>query len=380
MLEMFSRWLAPIREQIPQDITEEESAVLSDAILQEALTRFNGFLKGVQTYQAHPAVREVADDVEVICELGTTRLLDYAPALTGPVVFVIPSLVNRFDILDVDPDHSFLRYLVEQGLRPLVIDWDEIGEEEKNFTLSDYMTKRVFPMIEVAKEKAAGQSCHVLGYCMGGLLSLALALRYEKDLSSLTLMASPWDFAVEGVAGVPSHKTWGGELFAKQAAAWEPYLDQMGSMPPSFLQAIFTTYQPLQILQKYMGFASMDTETTRMRRFVLTEDWLNNGVSLAWPVAKECLHSWFIQNQTGENKWEVAGQKVDPSQLSLPTYLLVPKRDHIVPSANAMAIKEHLKNTTVHQPDMGHIGVMAGDRAAQEVWAPMVDWLKRHSA
>lgn len=377
---MFSRWLAPIKEQIPQDITEEEAAALSDAILQEALTRFNAFLKGVQTYQAHPAKREVADDVEVIYELGTTRLLDYAPSSAGAVVFVIPSLVNRFDILDVDQNHSFLRYLVSQGLRPLVVDWDEPGEEEKKFTLSDYMEKRIFPMFERAKNVSAGQSCYLLGYCMGGVLSLALALRYEKDLSSLTLMASPWDFAVEGVAGVPSYHSWGGQLFAKQALMWEPYLDQMGTMPPSFLQAIFTTYQPLQILQKYMGFASMDSSSLRMKRFVLTEDWLNNGVALAWPVAKECLHDWFIENQTGEGVWKVAGEKVDPSQLKLPTYLLVPKRDHIVPPANAMALEKIIKNTTVHQPEMGHIGVMAGDRAPQKVWEPMVAWMKAQKA
>lgn len=376
---MFARWLEPIRKQIPQDITAEESAALSDAILQEALRRFNAFLTGVQVYQSHPASREVGDDVEIVWQDGTTRLLDYAPASKGAVVFVVPSLVNRFDILDVDQDHSFLRHLTSQGLRPLVVDWGELGEVEQKFSLSDYMTERLLPLLDIVKEKAGGQPCHVLGYCMGGVMALSLALMREKDIASLTLMATPWDFAVKGVAGVPSYDTWAGQMFAKQADMVLPHIDKMGFLPPSFLQSIFTTYQPLQILQKYMGFANLGEDDARTRRFVLTEDWLNSGVALSLPVAKECMNAWYKENQTGKLKWRVAGIDVDPRKLNLPTYLLIPKRDRIVPPESALPLQNLISNTTVHEPDMGHIGVMAGDAAAQKVWSPLVAWIKNQN-
>jgi len=378
---MFSSWLMPVRDKIPQDLTQEESRAFLEALWQEAGQRFHAFLSGIQAYQTNPASRVVAGDVSVVKQIGTTRLLDYAPDSKGSIVFVVPSLVNRFDILDLDQDLSFLRYLAGQGLRPLVIEWNEPGDEELKFKLSDYMGQRLEPLFHEASALAKDAPLHMLGYCMGGTLALALALEHQDKIASLTLMATPWDFAVKGVAGVPPSSTWSGQMFVKQAGLWEPYLDKIGKLPASCLQASFTAYQPLQILQKYSGFSPAATpdEEKQTRRFVLTEDWLNNGVPLAWPVAKECLHEWYVENLTERGEWKLADKKVKPENLALPVCLLIPKRDRIVPPECALALQKHLKDTFLLEPDRGHIGVMASEKAQKEVWEPLCKWIISHT-
>jgi polyhydroxyalkanoate synthase len=163
------------------------------ALAQEAILRARRFIAGIKAYWRHPARRNVPP-APVIWRSGTTSLRDYNPGQPdAPVILVIPSLINRFDILDLDKHHSFLRALAEQGFRPLVVDWDAPGEEEMTFTLTDYITRRLGPALDFASGDGI-RNVHILGYCMGGLLALALATLKPAQARTLVLMATPWDF------------------------------------------------------------------------------------------------------------------------------------------------------------------------------------------
>ena len=376
LMELFNAWLEPIRQQIPPDLDPSETAKLAQAITEEALRRFGTFLTGVRQYQNFPVMREAPSDVQVVWQAGTTRLLDYAPQSQGQVILVIPSLVNRFEILDIDPNHSFLRFLVAEGFHPLVIDWQEPGEEEKSFALADYTTKRLFPALDFAAQGAKRNTCHVLGYCMGGVMALALALLKKERVATLTLLATPWDFAAKGVGGVPAATTMMGTFFVQQARQAETYLDQVGYLPAAMLQSVFTGFQSLQVLEKFSRFGTEPLNDAEARRFVLTEDWLNNGVPLALPVAKECLGDWYEDNKTGALRWSLAGRLIDPREIAKPTYIIVPGRDRIVPPESALPLASLIKGATLHQPDIGHVGLMTGDDAPEKVWKNYALWLR----
>lgn len=375
MTQTLSAWLAPVKDKLPAGFGLAESEQFYQALTQEAFRRFDAFLSGVRSYQNFPAARESSNDVDIVWQCGTTRLLDYAPYSTGPVLFVVPSLVNRFEILDIDPAHSFLRFLVSIGVRPLVIDWQEPGDEEKTFALDDYMTKRLVPALAHAVQINKGRPCHLLGYCMGGLMALALSLMQPDRITTLTLMATPWDFAPKGVGGVPAASTMMGQMFLEQARKWEDHLEKVGHLPAELLQSVFTSFQSQQVLHKFMRFSSALPGASDMRRFVLTEDWLNDGVPLALAVMRECLHDWYEKNLTASLQWSVAGQIVDPRKVTVPVYLMVPKKDKIVPPESALPLVALIPDATLLEPDMGHIGLMTGDRAASDVWAPYAVWL-----
>jgi len=332
----------------------------------------DSFLSGLRAYQSFPEARQEDPEVQTIWEDGTTRLLDYAPGSKKPVLLVVPSLVNRFEILDIDPDRSFLRYMAAHGFRPIVVDWQAPGDEEKGFSVTDYMMKRLVPILNFVTQH--DEPCHVLGYCMGGIFALALASLRQSQVKSLSLMATPWDFGF-GVGGVPPASTPMGSFFIQQAEMWLPIAEQMGYLPAEMLQTVFTSFQPLQILQKFMRFVNTPAETTVAKRFVLTEDWLNNGVPLALPVSLECLRDWYKGNVLVGGTWRVADQIIDPRLLNMPTYVLVGGKDRIVPPESALPLASLIRGATLHQPMMGHIGLMTGDIAPQEVWDPLVAWL-----
>ena len=277
------------------------------------------------------------------------------------VVFV-PSLVNRAQVLDLMPGGSLLRFLAGQGMRPLLLDWGEPGPLERGFGLTDYVAGR----LERALAAVPGPVV-LAGYCMGGLLALAAAQRRPERVRALALLATPWDF-------------WTADAGQAQAVGallpgLEPVLAAAGTLPVDAIQAIFAGLEPFSIAAKYRAFARLDPGSDRARRFVALEDWLNDGVALAAPVARECLGSWYGANAPARGEWRVAGEAVAPGRLRLPVFLAVPSRDRIVPPASAMALAAALPGALVHRAAAGHIGMVAGSTAEAALWRPLRDWI-----
>jgi len=100
--------------------------------------RAEAYLAGLEAYCRHP-FRHRSTSQRVMRHRGSTRLLDYGCNSIGPTVLVIPSLINRYYVLDLLPERSFLRHLSSAGLRTLVIDWGTPGSEERHFGLPDYI-------------------------------------------------------------------------------------------------------------------------------------------------------------------------------------------------------------------------------------------------
>lgn len=337
-----------------------------DATLDEELRhRAALFLDGVERYRAHPYRRDLAEP-PLLWQEGTTRLLDYRPRGGAPVL-VVPSLINRAYILDLARGQSLLRYLADRGLRPLLVDWGAPGAEERHFDVATYVTRRLEPAAEIARQAAGGVAPVVLGYCMGGLLALALAARRPELASALALLATPWRFHAERaeqarLLGVLA------EPIARSNAA-------LGEVPVDVLQALFAAQDPLLVLRKFSRFAAMAQDSPAALGFVALEDWLNDGVPLAIPVARECLGGWYGEDRPGRGQWRVAGKAIRPRDVDIPALVVVPAQDRIVPPATAAALADELPQAETWTPRLGHIGMIVAHDAPSVVWDPLAAWL-----
>jgi polyhydroxyalkanoate synthase len=337
-----------------------------DAVLRVLRRQDAALLGGLAGYRRHPQRREMAEPPVVWAE-GGSRLLDYGAgsAADGPAVLVVPSLVNRADVLDLLPEASCLRHLAAHGARPLLLDWGSPGEAERGFGLTDYVTGRLERALLAAAALAGGRLV-LAGYCMGGLLALALAQRRPEQVAALALWATPWDFWAAGEAAP--------RALAALLPALEPLLEATGTLPVDAIQTLLTGLDPFAIAEKYRGFARLDPDGPRARRFVALEDWLNDGVPLAAPVARECLAGWYGANTPMRGAWRIAGEAVTPARLGLPAFLAIPARDRIVPPAAALALAPLLPRVQVHRAAAGHVGMVAGSTAEAALWAPFLAW------
>lgn len=336
------------------------ASVALEALRQDAL-----LIEGIAAYRRHPWRRRMRAP-PAVWEEGASRLLDYGGPDGAPAVLFVPSLINRAYILDLTPGHSMMRWLAQHRVRPLLLDWGWPETKERRFTLTDYVAGRLERALAAAHSRVGGPVV-LAGYCMGGTLAVAAATRRPDLISALALLAAPWDFHAAG------------RDLPVQLAGWvpalEPALAVSHALPVDLIQAMFALLDPWGVADKYRAFARLDPASERARLFVALEDWLNDGVPLAAPVARECLTGWYGANTPARGDWQIAGLAVDPAGLRMPALVVAPQRDRIVPPESAQPLSELIAGATLLTPQAGHIGMAAGPRAQTVLWEPLLEWL-----
>src|ERR1700730_4724895 len=323
------------------------------ALQREIARRMRRLADGVLAYRQHP-VHRTLDNPPAVWTEGNTRLLDYGATHRAArkrgtrAVLVVPSLINRWEVLDLTAEKSLLRAMAARGLRPYLVDWGTPNDEERRFDSTAYVARLERALGFVGKR--ARRAPAVMGYCMGGTLAVALTARRPRRVSGLALLAAPWDFHADktGHAFLLS----AGPMLAKLA-------DTAGELPVDILQTLFWSLDPWLAVKKFGRFLGMDQQGDHAREFVLLEDWLYGRAPLAGPTARECLVGWYGQNLPGTNRWVVGGRRIVPSKIRKPALVMIPSGDRIVPPLSAASLVDPecgLKNATRRDLPLGHIG------------------------
>ncbi|PCI33522.1 MAG: poly-beta-hydroxybutyrate polymerase [Alphaproteobacteria bacterium] len=372
--------LTQLAGDLQKDLQGLDLEQLQILIMHKAQSRLSDTLAGLTAYQKHPYRRHVTA-APLFHQIGTTEVRDYGTDLPpdAPVVLAIPSLVNPAYILDLKQDHSFMRFLAGQGIHPYLLDWTTPGDEEQGFGLEDYILNRLIPLIHIL-HRHHNRKIHLLGYCMGGNLSLAAAQILQKGteagaqtgaediLESLTLIATPWDFH----ASQPQHIS----TIAGNVLKLAPLTQKKKTVPMNIMQLFFFSLDPTLSQRKFRKFSRLDPESASAHHFVAIEDWANDGADLPPSVARDCLINWYQQNQPHRGCWNIAGQTIDPGRLTLPGHIILPQSDRIVPPASAKALQKKLPHFCQTTAPGGHVTMIAGLNAKTTLWHKIASYLK----
>jgi poly(3-hydroxyalkanoate) synthetase len=151
-------------------------------------------------------------------------------------------------------------------------------------------------------------------------------------------------------------------------------MQSTGTLPIDALQVLFNLRDPHAVGDKYRDFGASDQSAERAAHFVAFEDWLNDGVPLAAPIARQTLGTWFSQNVTMKGEWQVAGETILPTNIKVPTLAALALRDRIVPFASGMPLAARLPSCVLLKPDAGHVGMIAGSQAEKQLWGKLSKW------
>ena len=355
------RLLAELCEKNPT-----EPAAFIDATAREATQRMEDFVRGVRAYQAHPFRRSVAPPPPV-WRRGVATLRDYGGPDEGAPVLYVPSLINRAYILDLAEDRSLMRASAALGLRSFLLDWGDPGPAERQFTMTDYIEGVLIPALEEVKTRT-GRTPHLVGYCMGGTLAVVPAVLRPDLVASLVLLAAPWDFH----SGTEASRV----LLGLSRTMVELMLETEHVLSIDVLNALFASLDPTLVGRKFRRFAGLDPASAAAERFVELEDWLNDGVPLAGPVAHEALFSWYGENTPALRRWQVSGEVIDPARVRCKTLAFIPSQDRVVPPDSAQALVAAIPGAAAVGVELGHIGMMAAANAPGAVYKPLLHWLK----
>ncbi len=268
----------------------------------------------------------------VVFENELFQLIEYKPT-TAKVYerpyLVVPPCINKFYILDLQPENSLIGYLVSQGHRTFVVSWRNPDESLKDTTWDDYIGDGAIKAIEVVREIANAKQINALGFCVGGtILGTALAVlaaRDEKPLASATLLTTFLDFSDTGVL----------DLFIDEAFVKyrEMQLGKGGILKGQELASTFSFLRPNDLVWNYVVGNYLKGETPPPFDLLY---WNSDSTNLPGPMFTWYLRNTYLENNLAKpGKCTVCGEKVDLRKVDIPVYIYGSREDHIVPIGGA---------------------------------------------
>jgi polyhydroxyalkanoate synthase len=260
------------------------------------------------------------------------ELIQYAP--TTPTVFrrpllIVPPCINKYYILDLTAENSFVRYAVAQGHTVFMISWRNIPAELGNLTWDDYLERGALAAIDVVRQIASSKTINALGFCVGGtLLACALAVlaaRRTPRVASATLLTTMLDFADPGDIGV--------YISSDSLAARERVLAAGARVRGSELANAFASLRPNELVWNYVVGNYLKGQTPAAFDLLY---WNSDSANLPGPMYLSYLRDMYLDNRLREPRaLTMRGQAIDLRQVSMPTYVLATHDDHIVPWRSA---------------------------------------------
>ncbi|MPW21892.1 class I poly(R)-hydroxyalkanoic acid synthase [Paraburkholderia sp. CNPSo 3157] len=339
----------------------------------------------------------------VVYENDLFQLIQYAP-LTPTVaqrpLLIVPPCINKFYILDLQPENSFVRFACEQGLTVFLVSWRNPQQDMAQTEWDAYLEQGVMKAIEIARTISRADKVNALGWCVGGtMLSSALAVMRangDESVASVTLLTALLDFSEPGDLGV--------FIDEMGVSMREQTIGRGGLYPGRELGFVFQTLRANDLIWPYVVNNYLKGKTPAAFDLLY---WNADTTNLPGP-----MYSWYLRNMYLENNLRVPGKltmcgtPVDLGRIDMPSYLLATEEDHIVPWKSAYCSTQLLGGETEFVLGAsGHIaGVInpasknkrsywtndaAGSNADEWLasaakqpgswWNHWIEWVKRHA-
>ncbi len=273
----------------------------------------------------------------VVFENDLIQLIEYKPLTDKvhekPFLFV-PPCINKYYILDLQPDNSFIRYTVEQGHRTFVISWRNPDESLAHKTWDDYIAEGPIAAIRALQAITGQKTMNVLGFCVGGTIvatALAvLAARGEQPAASLTLLTTLLDFSDTGVL----------DLFVDEASVQlrEMTIGEHAPGGPKLLKGkelatTFSFLRPNDLVWNYVVGNYLKGEAPPPFDLLY---WNGDSTNLPGPMYCWYLRHTYLQDELKiPGRLTTCGEKVDLGSIKAPAFVYASREDHIVPWESA---------------------------------------------
>ena len=284
-----------------------------------AMTDESAFQVGVNLAVTPGSVIFRNDLIELIQYTPTTKQVFRRPLV------IIPPCINKYYILDLQPDNSFVRYAVDQGHTVFMVSWRSIPPDLGALGWDDYLEDGVLTAIDQARDITASKTVNVLGFCVGGtLLACALAVlaaRHANPVTSVTFLTTMLDFSDPGDIGV--------YISRDALAAREPMLRSGGRVQGSELASAFASLRANELIWNYVVGNYLKGQTPPAFDLLY---WNGDSANLPGPMYLDYVTGMYLDNRLREpGALTMCGQKIDLGRITMPAYIYASREDHIVP-------------------------------------------------
>ena len=324
---------------------------------------------------------------QTIYSQGTLKLHHYTPQADSVYrvpVLIVTSLVNQPYILDLVPGQSMVEHLLQQGFDVYMIEWGRPRREHAGLTLEDHVLDRLPRCVERVLQHSGQTQLSIIGYCIGGLLSVLYAgleptaaqpaprtAPQAAALKNLVCMAAP----VNG-DGLVSLKAWMGEGYDEEAL-----IEQFGNVPADWVQNALRALRPFGKLSGAMNLLNQIDNPEVVRSNLRMGKWETDNIPLPGGVFRQLVNDFLRANKLVKGEWRLGGQSVDLRRITVPLLHLLAADDHITPYASAKDLVSMVGSRDKQELVIkgGHVGLVAGRGAQTRMWPALDAWLAPRS-
>ena len=341
-------------------------------LLNELSSTTSKFLKGFENLQEINEVDIASTPKEVVYTEDKLTLYRYSrdtkPTYKTPVLIVY-ALVNTYQMLDLQPDRSYIKNLLEAGLDVYLIDWGKPTKMDKYLTMDDYINGYLDRCVDFVRNSNNVPKINILSICQGGTFSVIYASLHPEKIKNLVTHVTPIDFSInDGLLF-----RWSKDMdFKKLVDGFD------GLIPGSFLNDGFDMLKPMMKVQKSTGLINALEDKTKLLNFLRMEKWISESPDQAGACFLQFMEDLYQHNKLIKGELVIGEHKVDLKKLTMPLLNIYAVHDHLVPPTATIPLNDFVgsKDKTIYKFEGGHIGVFVGGKSQKELSPAVTAWLK----
>ncbi len=331
--------------------------------------------KGYKTLQTIEEVDIATTPKELVWSCDKVKMYHYireTPAKCKIPVLVSFAIMNRHDVLDLQPDRSLMKKLLEEGLDIYIMDWGYPSKADRYLTMEDYILGYMNDAIDFIRRDRKVSKIHKMGICQGGLFSMIYASIYPEKLKSLTTYVAPYDFT---------------DANCNMLYKWTKYVDAdtmaetQGVISADMLNNAFSMLKPSMDIAKFFGVMEFADDREKLMNFLRMEKWKADCPDLSGEMYRKYIKDLFRDNKLIKGEFELDGKKVDLKKMTVPFLNVYATEDNIIPNDSTTSVMDHIgsKDKKLYAFPGGHIGVFVGAKSQKELAPSVAKWVIERS-
>ena len=355
------------------NLTAYKTSPMEKKLVEEMQNMSSKLMKSYETFSAINEVDIATSPKTAVYNEDKLTLYKYdrtsEPTYKTPVLIVY-ALVNTYKMLDIQPDRSYIRNLLEAGLDVYLIDWGNPTKIDKYLSIDDYVNGYINNCVDFIRKKNRVEKINILSICQGGTLSVIYSALYPNKVKNLVTHVTPIDFSTND-----------GLLFRwSKDMDFDKIVEGFGGLiPGDFLNQGFDMLKPMMKLQKQQTLTNSLDDKDKLMNFLRMEKWISESPDQAGECFKEFMKGFYQENKLVKGELEIGGKKVNLKNLTSNLLNIYATEDHLVPPAATIPLNDLVgsKDKELYSFKGGHIGGFVGSKSQKELAPAVTSWLKK---
>ncbi|MGI9319758.1 MAG: alpha/beta fold hydrolase [bacterium] len=304
----------------------------------------------------------------VVLEHGAMRLRQFEggdPA--QPPLLLVYSHVNSPCVIDLHPDHSLVKRLIDKGQRVYLLDWGTVSESDRDNDIGVYAEQYIDAAVTYLQQDTGFDTVNLLGICQGGTFALCYASMYPAKVNRLVTVVAPVDFHA-------------GESLLMR---WSQYIDLTAldsypqNVPGALITMLFQMMRPFEDMIRQVQQIDQPENARKLELVIKMDQWVYHCPDQPGRAFAQFVNLFYQNNALVNQSLLLSGRQVDLHDLTMPVLNVYASEDHLVPPASSMALGKFVERSKYRELEFkgGHIGLLVSTRAQQTVLPEIGEWL-----